>query len=141
MAVAVPQYVNFCINSEIGRHHINKVKHQVAGQANINSNDIRTLPIPLPPLAEQVRIVAEVESRLSVVQALEATLHANLKRAERLRQSMLQRAFSGQFVPQDPSDEPAALLLDRIRAAREKKASESSKPGKKAAHQMKLEGI
>ncbi len=94
----LPQYFVTCINSEIGRRHVVKVKHQVAGQANINSQDIRMMPIPLPPLAEQRRIVAEVERRLSVVQELEGTLTANLARAERLRQAILKRAFEGRLV-------------------------------------------
>ena len=68
----------------------------------------------LPPLAEQHRIVAEVERRLSVVDALEATVEASLARAERLRQSILKRAFEGKLVPQDPSDEPAGQLLKRL---------------------------
>ena len=68
----------------------------------------RVLPIPVPPLAEQHRIVAEVERRLSVVQEVEATVAANLKRAERLRQSILKRAFEGRLVAQDPEDEPAS---------------------------------
>jgi len=54
-----------------------------------------TLPIPLPPLAEQTRIVAEVERRLSVVEELESVVSANLQRATRLRQSILQKAFTG----------------------------------------------
>ena len=75
--------------------------------------------MPLPPLAEQRRIVAEVERRLSVSQQAEAAVAANLTRAERLRQSILKQAFSGKLVPQDPNDEPAAALLERIRAERE----------------------
>ena len=74
--------------------------------------------ITLPPLAEQHRIVAEVERRLSVVQQAEAVVGASLKRAGRLRQSILKRAFSGKLVPQDPNDEPASALLERIRAER-----------------------
>ena len=77
------------------------------------------MPIPLPPLAEQHRIVAEVERRLSVVQQAEAAVEVGLKRAERLRQSILKEAFAGKLVPQDPNDEPASVLLERIRAERE----------------------
>ena len=84
----------------------------------INHDDIQSLVVPLPPLAEQRRIVAEVERRLSVIQQAEAAVEASLIRAERLRQSILKQAFSGKLVPQDPSDEPASVLLERIRAER-----------------------
>ncbi len=67
-------------------------------QKNINLDTLQKLAVPLPPLAEQRRIVAEVERRLSVVQELDATLTANLARAERLRQSILKRAFEGRLV-------------------------------------------
>jgi len=58
---------------------------------------LRSYPFPLPPLAEQKRIVAEVERRLSVVEELSALVTANLQRATRLRQSILQRAFEGKL--------------------------------------------
>ena len=95
-------------------------------QPNLNLGLIRGLAIPLPSLAEQRHIVAEVERRLSVVQQAEATVEASLVRAERLRQSILKQAFSGRLVPQVPDDEPASALLERIRAEREA----ASSPGK-----------
>ena len=75
--------------------------------------------VALPPLAEQQRVVADVERRLSVIQQAEAAVEVGLKRVERLRQSILKQAFSGKLVPQDPNDEPASVLLERIRAERE----------------------
>lgn len=63
-------------------------------RANLSLGQIRSLPISLPPMAEQTRIVAEVERRLSVIEELEAVVSANLQRASRLRQAVLQQAFS-----------------------------------------------
>ena len=88
-------------------------------QPALNKLRVQELLMPLPPLAEQRRIVAEVERRFSVVQRTEAAVEANLTRAGRLRQSILKQAFSGKLVPQDPNDEPASALLERIRAERE----------------------
>ena len=67
-------------------------------RAGFNTNLLGNLAIPLPPLAEQTRIVAEVERRLSVVDELEAVVSANLQRANRLRQSILQKAFTGELT-------------------------------------------
>ena len=88
-------------------------------QANISSSSLESICIPLPPLAEQELIVTEVERRLSIVSELESIVEVNLKRAERLRQSILERAFAGKLVPQHPDDEPASVLLERIREQRE----------------------
>ena len=88
-------------------------------QPNLNLGLVGQITAPLPPLAEQRCIVAEVERRLSVIQQAEATVEANLVRAERLRQSILKQAFSGRLVPRDPSDEPATVMLERIRLERE----------------------
>jgi type I restriction enzyme S subunit len=84
-------------------------------------------------------IVAEVDRRLSVVDALEREVEAALARAARLRQSILKRAFEVRLVPQDPSDEPASVLLERIRAQREtgKKAGKTNRK-KKQLQQLEL---
>lgn len=81
----------------------------------ITGNQLKTFQIPLPPLAEQEQIVSELERHLSVTDKAEVTIDAELKRAERLRQSILKQAFSGKLVPQDPNDEPAEVLMARIK--------------------------
>ena len=84
--------------------------------------------IPIPPLTEQEQIISELEQHLSAADEIEATLDAELKRAERLRQSILKQAFSGNLVPQDPDDEPASVLLEKIR---EEKDNQQPKRKKK----------
>ena len=138
--VCVPDYVCFFINSQHGRSYIAQVRTQQVGQANVNGTKLAAMPIPIPPLAEQRRIVAEVERRLSVIQQAEATVEASLARAERLRQSILKQAFSGKLVPQDPDDEPASVLLERIRAEREVEAEASrADKGKSRARRARKE--
>ncbi len=68
---------------------------------SLRRSDVSPLVLPLPPLSEQAAIVAEVEARLSVLDALEAMVEANLARAGRLRQAILKRAFEGRLVPQE----------------------------------------
>jgi len=84
----------------------------------LNQDILFTLIFPLPPLAalaEQRRIVLEVERRLSIADGVEKTVGQSLAQAERLRQSILKKAFEGRLVPQDASDEPAGVLLERIK--------------------------
>jgi len=84
---------------------------------------IEKIELPLPTLEEQHTIVAEIESRLSVCDKIEESIEQSLKRSESLRQSILKKAFEGKLVPQDPNDEPASVLLDRIKAEKEKTVS------------------
>jgi type I restriction enzyme S subunit len=90
-----PDLLAYFINSVFGRAWIAQVVSQQVGQANVNGTKLQALAVPLPPLAEQQQVVAEVERRLSVIDELEATVEANFTRADRLRQSILNKAFSG----------------------------------------------
>jgi type I restriction enzyme, S subunit len=92
---ALPAFVAIMSNVGASRNYLAKRVRTTAGQAGISGGDLKGLPIQLPPLAEQTRIVAEVERRLSVVDELESVVTANLRRANRLRQSVLQKAFTG----------------------------------------------
>jgi type I restriction enzyme S subunit len=102
--------------------HYEDLRRESSGgvQPNLNLSIIKAIKLPFPPLPDQGRIVAEAERRLSVIEALESAVDHGMKRAERLRQSVLKRAFEGRLVPQDPNDEPASVLLERIRAERTK---------------------
>lgn len=89
----VPRYGAYFMNS-LAKRHVEAGKVGVA-LTHFNTKSVAAMVVPLPPLAEQKRIVAEVERRSSVVEELEAVVSANLQRATRLRQSILQCAFSG----------------------------------------------
>ena len=104
------------INSVYGKNWIMSVVSQQAGQANVNGTKLKLLAVPIPPEREQQVLVEEVERRFSVADDVERTIAVELKRAEQLRQSILKKAFSGGLVPQDPNDEPASVLLERIKA-------------------------
>jgi type I restriction enzyme S subunit len=93
-------------------------------QVNLNTDIVRNFVICIPPLSEQYKIVEEIESRLSIADAVEKIADENLKQAGRLRQSILERAFEGKLVPQDPTDEPASVLLERIKAERKNRKLE-----------------
>jgi len=94
---------------------------------NISSvKDLKRMLFPIPPLIEQQKIVEEIEQRLSVADEIEKTASQTVNQAERLRQSILKQAFAGKLVHQDPSDEPAERLLERIREERAKSKDEKN---------------
>jgi type I restriction enzyme S subunit len=91
-----PRLISWYANTFGQQFFFDEGKH-TTNLASISMTKLRCLPVPVPPAAEQVRIVAEVDRRLSVIKQLEIGIEAQLRRAFRLRQSILQRAFSGGF--------------------------------------------
>ena len=90
----------------------------------INNQDIYPLSIPIPPLAEQRRIVSAIESAFAVIDELERNKTDLQSAVAATKQKILSLAIRGKFVKQDPNDEPASVLLERIRSEREKLISE-----------------
>lgn len=115
-------YIETYLNSPIGQRQTEKMG-EGSGLRHLHLEDLRVMVFPLPPLAEQRRIVAEVERRLSVCDKMEATISESLQKAESLRQSILKKAFEGKLLNKKelekarnaPDWEPAEKLLERIR--------------------------
>jgi type I restriction enzyme S subunit len=120
------KYFLYLFRSEVFQRRILKGSRGTGMQNLAGIDEIKELIIALPPKAEQVAIVLDIESRLSVCDKIEESITHSLLQAEALRQSILKKAFEGNLVEQDQNDEPASVLLERIKAEREK-----NKPVKK----------
>ncbi len=114
------EYVNFFLNSDVARQYGNSVKTDGVNQSNINGAKLVSYPFPYCSIQEQREIVRVLGEMMSIADDAEAKIHAEVERSVVLRQAILMKAFAGQLVPQDPNDEPAAVLLEKIRLDREK---------------------
>jgi predicted ATPase len=112
------QFFVYCINSLVGREQFQRITSGVA-QQKVSLSRFAGIALSLPPLAEQKAIIREVARRLAAADRLAETLDHQLDRCRLTRQSLLRDAFAGKLVAQDPTDESATVLLERIRAARE----------------------
>jgi len=121
-----PQYFVQAVNSEAVRNQIIKITKGVA-QQKISLARFKNIAVPLPPVAEQVYLSTELEKLSSISNSLEAEINKHLSRSNRLRQSILQKAFSGKLVTQDPNDEPANKLLERIEKKKQMEDQSSKK--------------
>jgi len=104
-------------------------------QPNLNLSKIKQFPIALPSKDEVFEICDRVETFFTLADQLEARLTSARKVVDRLTPALLAKAFRGELVPQDPNDEPARVLLERIRAARQAEAAagQPSRRGRKKA--------
>ena len=129
--VAFSKFVFYYLFSSKGQQQILS-DFRGATVGGISRNFPLKVTVPIPSLTEQEQIVSELERYLSVADEIEATLDTELKRAERLRQSILKQTFSGKLVPQDPNDEPASVLLEKIQEEKEPQQPKLKKKTAKA---------
>lgn len=109
-------YVYYFVSSEQFRRNAQHNMTGAVGQRRVPASYLANQSIPVPPVGEQARIVDLLDGLFFELDQNEKEIDAVLNRVETLRQSILKKAFSGQLVPQDPNDEPASVLLERIKA-------------------------
>lgn len=128
----VHRWVSALLASRQGRSWIESRAASSAGQHNLSLSTLLTIPIPLPPIVEQAEAMNALEAVLLSVSEQEQFLDKSLQQSTAQRQNILRAAFSGQLVPQDPHDEPASALLERIRAERAAQGAVKKPRGRKA---------
>ena len=135
----VPEYLELALNSPSVVSELDKKKSGISDSGiSLNHGKVKSTQIMLPnELTDQKNIVDTVSAKMDAISVTNIEIEANFLRTELLRQSILKKAFSGQLVEQDPNDEPASVLLDRIRT---EKARHKPKPSKKEARRKVATG-
>ena len=110
-----------------------------AGKPGLNLQQVASVILPLPLEVEINKIVAEVNLALAAIDEQERAIELSLKQAEAQRKNILKAAFSGHLVPQNPNDEPASLLLERIKAAQVKTERSARQISKKQVMKKKMQ--
>ena len=133
----IPELASTFLNSVYGKHWIKSVVVQQVGQANVNGSKLPALAIPLPPFEEQKEIVSLLQNQINAVIEQVKNVDISLKQSAAQRQNILRAAFAGQLVPQDPNDEPASVLLARIRAERTARDAVKKSRSRKSASSLR----
>lgn len=119
----LPDFLNHCLGSPAGRDYCRRVKSDGVSQSNINAQKLANFEFLLPSIPEQREILRRVANLHRAADALDCHLRAALRAAVATERSCLAKAFRGDLVPQDPADEPAELMLERLRATEAPEAS------------------
>lgn len=126
-------YLNYCLNTNYARKFCSNAKTDGVSQSNINAQKLGKFEVPFCSLAEQQEIVRRIEALFKTADALEARYRTAKAYVDKLRQSILAKAFRGELVPQDPNDEPASVLLARISQAGAQSERKPKRPRNQAA--------
>ena len=110
------EYVNYIMNSGHEKDYCQSVKTDGVNQSNINAQKLANFLIPIPPLEEQARIVSEIQLLFSFIDSLDVDKISLEQLINQAKSKVLDLAIRGKLVPQDPNDEPASVLLERIKA-------------------------
>ena len=125
-------WMEVCGNVGRSRQHLVSRVKTTAGQTGISGEDLKKTPIPLPPALEQEVVIAGLDECLQAIHELEQPVELGLKQSTAQRYNILRSAFAGQLVPQDPNDEPASVLLERIRVERVSRVAVKKPRGRKS---------
>lgn len=124
----LPAFICCHLLSPVAQKWLKARSKTTAGQTNLTLEVCRELPFPLPPVDEQQALVLHLTAAIEGTARQNQTIDQALKQSAAQRKNILKAAFSGQLVPQDPGDEPAAVLLERIRAERAHASAPERKP-------------
>lgn len=123
--MAVPAFIQLCLSAPLQRAYIERTAKSTSGVNNLNAEELRSLPLLLPPLHEQIDIVRRAKALFAMADRIETRANAARTQAQRLSPLVLAKAFRGELVQQDPQDEPAWVLLQRLAATQPAKAKAS----------------
>ena len=136
----IGQYILLWLLSHQGRKYITRVASSTAGLHTLSLSKVSALPAPIASQCEQREIVKRIETLFQIVNRFEQEFNKSESQVNLLDRSILAKAFRGELVEQEPNDEPASILLERIRAEREQQAQgKAKKPGKNGQRTIKTD--
>lgn len=120
------QFIESWLNSAGGIQRLTRLAATTSGLYTLSVGKISRIPVPVAPHMEQTAAMDFLTEQLAALESQEQAVSLSLKQSTAQRQNILRAAFSGQLVPQDPSDEPASVLLERVRVQRAAQGAASS---------------